>query len=70
MSCLECLPEHIMVHGMLGVTASVYVGAAASPPSHGEPIWLVTDGGPFSSGSMRVSFDGGTTYKETGIVFT
>ena len=46
----------------------VYVGADASPPTGGEPVWLVTDGGAFGGGSVRVSFDGGSTYKETGIV--
>lgn len=50
---------------------TVYVGTSGGgDPPNNEAIWIVTDGGPFGSGSIRVSLDGGTTYKETGIVFS
>ena len=48
----------------------LYVGANAAPPGANEPLWIVTDGGVFGNGSIRASLDGGSTYKETGIVFS
>ena len=43
---------------------------AGGDPPNNEVLWVVTDGGPFGNGSLRMSVDSGSTYKETGIVFS